>query len=135
MAPCERVEEFSDGALAPEEAEAFRAHLGACGACQRKLSDQSHLYVLEQGLQGKPPAEPEPYRHRARKQHRWRSRPTPDGQPKRWRCLDCPLERWVDQGPRGGPIAVFEAGGVELVRGAQNLVHVPACPPAPKGDR
>jgi hypothetical protein len=254
MAPCERVEEFSDGALTPEHAEAFREHLGTCEGCQQKLRELAQLYVLEQKLQrqpaptgngpevlpvvlqfltqrqeqgarkygttlralngrdalrdakeeaadqlmyltqlemewpalvakvreqalqeveqllerqmlhesdyqhgelarvtaavsgalrrvyadvrellGKPPVAPEPHRPRARKQHRWQALPTPNGAPKRWECQDCPLERWVDKGPRGGPIAVFAAGGVELARGPSQLVHVPSCPPSPKG--
>jgi len=256
MALCERVEEFSDGALTPEQAEAFREHLGLCEECQRQLMELAQLHVLEQqlqrqpkptgsgpevlpvvlrfltqrqeksvpkygtvlradngrsalrdakeeaadqlmyltqlemewpalvarvreaalgeaielcrvylhalpaevtgdeldriatysngtvnriinglrGLQGKPPAEPEPYRPRARKQHRWRALPTPNGAPKRWGCQDCPLQRWMDKGPRGGPIAVFDAAGVELARGPSQLVHVPGCPPAPQGE-
>ena len=41
--PCEGLDAFCDGELAPEEAAAFREHLGGCSDCQAQLLDLLHL--------------------------------------------------------------------------------------------
>jgi hypothetical protein len=104
------------------------------------------VYAAIRGLQGKPPPEPEvvqtgPRRGKPRlmrKPHRWRvagtvQAPPPSGETSTfWRCADCPVERTVQKGPRGGAVHVFfTAAGEELARGALHLVRVPLCPPAP----
>jgi len=46
-APCEQVGAFADGDLAPDEAEAFRAHLAGCAQCQADLRDLMMLEAVE----------------------------------------------------------------------------------------
>jgi hypothetical protein len=41
--PCDDVELFVDGELAPAYADAFRNHLPDCGKCQRRVKDLLHL--------------------------------------------------------------------------------------------
>ncbi len=41
--PCTKVNAFFDGELAAEEAEAFRAHLGACEDCARSMAELAEL--------------------------------------------------------------------------------------------
>lgn len=96
------------------------------------------LHADLRGLQGKPPAAPEPVQPRARgrkqagrKQHRWDPRERGvDGRPeqteKYWKCKDCPLERHVERGPQWGHVQVLRLNGREVARGPQ--VRVPPCP-------
>ncbi|HYO54796.1 CHAT domain-containing protein [Archangium sp.] len=44
--PCDNIELFVDGELAPEQAEAFRQHLPDCARCQRELTDLLQLKLL-----------------------------------------------------------------------------------------
>jgi tetratricopeptide (TPR) repeat protein len=44
---CRKVQLFADGALKPEEAQAFREHLPTCPECSQELMDLAHLHVLE----------------------------------------------------------------------------------------
>jgi hypothetical protein len=44
--PCENVELFVDGELAPEVAETFRQHLPDCARCQREVTDLLQLKLL-----------------------------------------------------------------------------------------
>ena len=41
--PCDGLDAFFDGELAPEEAAAFREHLGGCADCQAQLHDLLQL--------------------------------------------------------------------------------------------
>ena len=43
---CERLDAFVDGELAPEEREAFAAHLATCAECQREMHDLMMLQAL-----------------------------------------------------------------------------------------
>ncbi|RKG77939.1 zf-HC2 domain-containing protein, partial [Corallococcus exercitus] len=45
---CEQLAAFVDGELAPEEAEAFQAHLADCAECQAALEDQVQASLLVQ---------------------------------------------------------------------------------------
>jgi hypothetical protein len=44
--PCDNIELFVDGELAPEQAEAFRQHLPDCTRCQREVTDLLQLKLL-----------------------------------------------------------------------------------------
>jgi len=46
-APCELVEDFFDGELAPSQAEEFREHAATCANCQRELMVLAQLRALE----------------------------------------------------------------------------------------
>ncbi|QRK11514.1 CHAT domain-containing protein [Archangium violaceum] len=45
-APCERIERFADGELAPDEAEAFREHLLDCIRCKVELGNLLQLEMM-----------------------------------------------------------------------------------------
>jgi anti-sigma factor RsiW len=49
-APCEKLHEFADGELPPEEVPAFELHLIACDTCQAELQDVMLLEALGQGM-------------------------------------------------------------------------------------
>lgn len=43
MSPCDDVVDFAAGELSSERADAFRAHLRACGACKAELLEVVEL--------------------------------------------------------------------------------------------
>ncbi|MBZ4414973.1 CHAT domain-containing protein [Myxococcus sp. RHSTA-1-4] len=62
--PCENVELFVDGELAPEDAESFRQHLPDCMRCQREVADLMQLRLLSRRhaefAEAEPPRAPVP---------------------------------------------------------------------------
>ena len=48
--PHDPLQAFVDGELAPAEAEAFRAHLASCVACEKALLEAMQLAALGQEL-------------------------------------------------------------------------------------
>lgn len=128
--------------LAPEETAAAPGSEPARAAAL--INDALRkVYAALRGLQGKPPAEPDPVRtgprkgqpRKQRKGHRWRRKSITASKEARawWACADCPLERHDERGPRGGCVEVFTVDGREVARGNLANVRVPSCPPAPKG--
>lgn len=55
-APCERIERFADGELAPEEAEAFRQHLLDCDRCKAELGNLLQLKMMASSYAEREPA-------------------------------------------------------------------------------
>jgi tetratricopeptide (TPR) repeat protein len=59
-APCEHIERFADGELAPEEAEAFRQHLLDCDRCKAELGNLLQLKMMASRYAERQPAAPIP---------------------------------------------------------------------------
>lgn len=90
------------------------------------------LHADLRGLQGKPPAAPEPLKPKGRKPHRWEPRGVSGVE--WWVCKDCPLERHRERGPQHGKHFVYRIGARVLASGLEALCRAPTCPPpAPKG--
>lgn len=53
-APCDLVEDFFDGEMAPSQAEDFRVHAATCARCQRELVTLSKLHALERQYRPEP---------------------------------------------------------------------------------